>query len=110
MNVDYYLVNMNVLLELDDRSIQKLLRELEQEDLAKALKGTDTEVQNKIFRNMSQRAATMLREDMEFMGPVRKSDVLETQKKIIEILKRLEETGEIVISKGLIASVGDELI
>ena len=59
---------------------------------------------------MSQRAATMLREDMEFMGPVRKSDVLETQKKIIEILKRLEETGEIVISKGLIASVGDELI
>lgn len=59
---------------------------------------------------MSQRAAAMLREDMEFMGPVRKSDVLETQKKIIEILKRLEETGEIVISKGLIASVGDELI
>ena len=110
MNVDYYLVNMNVLLELDDRSIQKLLREVEQEELAKALKGTDTEVQNKIFRNMSQRAAAMLREDMEFMGPVRKSDVLETQKKIIEILKRLEETGEIVISKGLIASVGDELI
>ena len=110
MNVDYYLVNMNVLLELDDRSIQKLLRELEHEDLAKALKGTDTEVQNKIFRNMSQRAAAMLREDMEFMGPVRKSDVLETQKKIIEILKRLEKTGEIVISKGLIASVGDELI
>lgn len=110
MNVDYYLVNMNVLLELDDRSIQKLLRELEQEDLAKALKGTNTEVQNKIFRNMSQRAAAMLREDMEFMGPVRKSDVLETQKKIIEILKRLEETGEIVISKGLIVSVGDELI
>ena len=59
---------------------------------------------------MSQRAAAMLREDMEFMGPVRKSDVLETQKKIIEILKRLENTGEIVISKGLIASVGDELI
>lgn len=59
---------------------------------------------------MSQRAAAMLREDMEFMGPVRKSDVLETQKKIIEILKRLEETGEIVISKGLIASVDDELI
>ncbi len=110
MNVEYYLVNMNVLLELDDRSIQKWLREVEQQELAKALKGTDTEVQNKIFRNMSQRAAAMLREDMEFMGPVRKSDVFETQKKIIEILKRLEETGEIVISKGLNASVGDELI
>lgn len=110
MNVEYYLVNMNILLDLDDRSIQKWLREVESQDLAKALKGTTTEVQEKIFINMSRRAAAMLREDMEFMGPVRKSDVLETQKKLIEILKRLYETGEIVISKGLIASVGDELI
>ena len=110
MNVEYYLVNMNVLVEIDDRSIQKWLREVETQDLAKALKGTDAEVQEKIFRNMSQRAAAMLREDMEFMGPVRKSDVIETQKKLIGILKRLNEEGEIVISKRFGGCVGDELI
>ena len=110
MNVEYYLVNMNVLVEIDDRSIQKWLREVESQDLAKALKGTDAEVQNKIFRNMSQRAAEMLREDMEFMGPVRKSDVLETQKKLIGILKRLNESGEIVISKRFGGGIGDELV
>lgn len=110
MNVDYYLVNMNVLVDIDDRSIQKWLREVETQDLAKALKGTDAEVQNKIFRNMSQRAAAMLREDMEFMGPIRKSDVLETQKKLIGILKRLNEEGEIVISRVFGGCVCDELI
>ena len=110
MNVEYYLVNMNVLLDLDDRSIQKWLREVETQDLAKALKETDAEVQDKIFRNMSQRAAAMLREDMEFMGPVRKSDVLETQKKLIGILKRLNEEGEIVISRVFGGCIGDELI
>lgn len=110
MNVEYYLVNMNVLVDIDDRSIQKWLREVETQDLAKALKETDAEVQNKIFRNMSQRAAAMLREDMEFMGPVRKRDVLETQKKLIGILKRLNEEGEIVISKRFGGCIGDELI
>ena len=110
MNVEYYLVNMNVLVDLDDRSLQKWLREVETQDLAKALKGTDAAVQDKIFRNMSQRAAAMLREDMEFMGPVRKRDVLETQKKLIGILKRLNEEGEIVISKSFCGCIGDELI
>lgn len=110
MNVEYYLVNMNVLVDLDDRSLQKWLREVETQDLAKALKETDAEVQNKIFRNMSQRAAAMLREDMEFMGPVRKSDVLETQKKLIGILKRLNEEGEIVISRVFGGCIGDELV
>lgn len=110
MNVEYYLVNMNVLVEIDDRSFQKWLREVDSQDLAKALKGTDAAVQEKIFRNMSQRAAVMLREDMEFMGPVRKSDVLETQKKLIGILKRLNEEGEIVISKSFCGCIGDELI
>ncbi|MBO5606495.1 MAG: hypothetical protein J5930_01220 [Treponema sp.] len=110
MNVEYYLVNMNVLVEIDDRSIQKWLREVEAQDLAKALKGTDAAVQDKIFRNMSHRAAEMLREDMEFMGPVRKSDVIETQKKLMKILKRLNEEGEIVISRVFGGCVGDELI
>lgn len=110
MNVEYYLVNMNVLVDIDDRSIQKWLREVETQDLAKALKGTDAEVQEKIFINMSHRAAEMLREDMEFMGPVRKSDVIETQKKLMEILKRLNESGEIVISKRFGGCIGDELV
>ena len=110
MNVEYYLVNMNVLVEIDDRSIQKWLREVETQDLAKALKGTDAEVQEKIFINMSHRAAAMLREDMEFMGPVRKSDVIETQKKLMEILKRLNESGEIVMSRVFGGCIGDELV
>ena len=110
MNVEYYLVNMNVLVDIDDRSLQKWLREVDAQDLAKALKGTDAAVQNKIFRNMSQRAAAMLREDMEFMGPVRKSDVIEAQKKLIGILKRLNEAGEIVISKRFGGCIGDELV
>ena len=110
MNVEYYLVNMNVLVDIDDRSLQKWLREVENQDLAKALKRTDQAVQDKVFRNMSQRAAAMLREDMEFMGPIRKSDVLEAQKKVIKILKKLNDLGEIVITKGLGTFVGDELI
>ena len=110
MNVEYYLVNMNILVDIDDRSIQKWLREVETQDLAKALKGTDAEVQEKIFINISLRAAAMLREDMEFMGPVSKSDVLETQKKLMEILKRLNESGEIVISRVFGGCVGDELV
>jgi len=110
MNVDYYLVNMNVLVDLGDRSLQKWLREVDAQDLAKALKGTGVEVRNKIFRNMSRRAAAMLREDMEFMGLIRKSDVLEAQKKVIGILKRLNEAGEIVISKRFGGCIGDELV
>ena len=85
---------------LDDRSIQRLLRELDSKDLALALKGASDDVQYKIYRNMSERAATMLREDMEAMGPVRLKDVEETQQKIVNVIRRLEEAGEIVISHG----------
>ena len=98
MNLEYYLVNLEILLEIDDRSIQKFLREISSDELAKALKGASEDVQDKIFRNMSKRAAAMLQEDMEYMGPIRKSDVLESQKKVIEILRSLEEKGVIVIS------------
>lgn len=86
---------------LDDRAIQKVLREVDQQELAKALKNASEQVTDKIFRNMSQRAADMLKEDMEFMGPVRMIDVIESQKKIVEIVKRLEEAGEIVIARPL---------
>ncbi|MFW6139438.1 MAG: flagellar motor switch protein FliG [Spirochaetota bacterium] len=84
---------------LDDRAVQKVLREVDTSDLAKALKGVDSEVQDKIFRNMSKRASSLLKEDMEFMGPVRLKDVEEAQQKIVGIIRKLEEAGEIVVAR-----------
>ncbi len=84
---------------LDDRAIQKVLREVDTSELAKALKSVDTEVQDKIFRNMSKRAATLLKEDMEYMGPIRMKDVEEAQQKIVSIIRKLEEQGEIVVAR-----------
>lgn len=85
---------------LDDRSIQRILREVETNELAKALRGVDTEVQDKIFKNMSKRAASMLKEEMEYLGPVRLKDVEETQQKIVAIIRKLEDQGEIVVARG----------
>ncbi|MDR2518869.1 MAG: flagellar motor switch protein FliG [Spirochaetaceae bacterium] len=84
---------------LDDKSIQKVMREVDSAELAKALKSVDAEVQDKIFRNMSKRAAGMLKEDMEFMGPVRLKDVEEAQQKIVSIIRKLEESGEIIVAR-----------
>jgi len=84
---------------LDDRAIQKVMREVDNTDLAKALKSVDTEVQDKIFKNMSKRAANLLREDMDFMGPVRLKDVEDAQQKIVNIIRKLEEAGEIVVAR-----------
>jgi len=84
---------------LDDRSIQKVLREVEGQELAKALKSVDAEVQDKIFRNMSKRAASMLREDMDFMGPIRVKDVDEAQQKIVNIIRKLEDAGDIIVAR-----------
>ncbi|TVQ39974.1 MAG: flagellar motor switch protein FliG [Spirochaetaceae bacterium] len=84
---------------LDDRAIQKVLREVDTTELAKALKSVDTEVQDKIYRNMSKRAATLLKEDMEYMGPIRMKDVEEAQQKIVSIIRKLEEQGEIVVAR-----------
>jgi flagellar motor switch protein FliG len=84
---------------LDDRAIQKVLREVDTAELAKALKAVDSEVQDKIYRNMSKRAATLLKEDMEYMGPVRLKDVEEAQQKIVSIIRKLEEQGEIVVAR-----------
>lgn len=91
---------------LDDRSIQRVLREVDMKDLALALKGSSEEVADLIYRNMSSRASQMLKEDIDFLGPVRLRDVEETQQKIVSIIRRLEESGEIIISRG----GGDELI
>ncbi|MBR1715933.1 MAG: flagellar motor switch protein FliG [Treponema sp.] len=84
---------------LDDRSIQRVLREVDQNELAKALKNVDPEVQDKIFKNMSKRSASMLKEEMEFMGPVRLKDVEEVQQKVVSTIRRLEESGDVVIAR-----------
>ena len=84
---------------LDDRNIQKVLREVDSSDLSKSLKVVDEEVKEKIFRNMSKRAVLLLKEDIEFMGPIRLHDVEESQQKIVNIIRKLEEEGEIVIAR-----------
>ena len=84
---------------LDDRAIQKVLRDVDTQELSKALKSVDAEVQDKIFKNMSKRAAAMLKEDMEFMGPVRLKDVEEAQQRIVSTIRRLEDSGDIVIAR-----------
>ncbi len=85
---------------LDDRAIQAILREVDMKELGVALKGVKPEVQQKIYTNMSERAMAMLKEDMEFMGPVRLKAVEEAQQKVVAIIRRLEESGEIVLSRG----------
>ena len=94
------------ILLLDDRAIQRVLRDVDNSDLGVALKGANDEVQAAIFKNLSSRLAAMIKEDMEFMGPVRMKDVEEAQQKIVGIIRKLEDSAEIVISRG----GGDELI
>ncbi len=94
------------ILSLDDKSIQRVLREVDNNELAIALKGSNEEVQNVIFNNLSKRLAAMIKEDMEFMGPVRLKDVEEAQQKIVNIIRKLEDSSEIIISRG----GGDEII
>lgn len=88
------------IITLDDVSIQRILREIDAKELAMALKGCSEEVANAIFRNQSKRAAAALKEDMEFLGPVRLMDVEKAQQKIVGIIRRLDEAGEIVIARG----------
>ncbi|WP_097014711.1 flagellar motor switch protein FliG [Anaerocolumna aminovalerica] len=94
------------ILSLDDKSIQRVLREIDNNELAVALKGSSEEVQQVIFNNLSKRLGTMIREDMEFMGPVRLKDVEEAQQKIVNVIRKLEDSAEIIISRG----GGDEII
>ena len=94
------------ILLLNDRAIQRVLRDVENSDLAVALKSTNEEVQNVIFKNLSTRLAAMIKEDIEFMGPVRMKDVEEAQQKIVGVIRKLEDAGEIVISRG----GGDDMV
>ena len=88
------------IVKLHDVSIQKVLREVDTKDLALAMRGANPEVNNRIFKNMSKRASEMLKEEIEYMGPVRLRDVEQAQQKIVNVIRRLEESGEIVISRG----------
>lgn len=83
---------------VDDKGIQTILKELDNDDLTMALKTAGDELKEKIFRNMSERAAAMIRENMQFMGPVKVSDVEAAQQRIVDIVRRLEDAGEIIIS------------
>ena len=94
------------ILQLDNRSIQRFLREVDNSMLAMALKGATEEVQNVIYSNMSKRLAEMIKEDIEYMGPVRLKDVEEAQQKIVNVIRKLEDVGEIIISRG----GGDEIV
>jgi flagellar motor switch protein FliG len=86
------------IIHVDDAGIQRALREIESKDLALALKGSNDELRSKIYRNMSARAAEMIKEEIEFMGPVRMKNVEEAQLKIVTVLRRLEESGELIVS------------
>ncbi len=88
------------IVQLDDRAVQLVLRQVDSHDLALALKGSGEEVMNKIKRNISKRAAQMLQEEIDYMGPVRLRDVEEAQQKIVAEIRRLEEQGQIIITRG----------
>jgi flagellar motor switch protein FliG len=86
--------------QLDDRGVQVLLKEVSSEDISVALKGASDLMKDKVFSNMSERAAAMLKEDLEAMGPVRLSDVEKAQVKIAMVAKKLEGEGKIILSRG----------
>jgi flagellar motor switch protein FliG len=85
---------------LDDRSIQRVLKEVDNKELALALKHVSAETKKKIFANLSERAANVIKEEMEYMGPVRLRDVEEAQQRIVDIIRRLEESGQVVVVGG----------
>ena len=88
------------IIRLDDRSLQRVLREVDMKELGLALKGATEDLRTKFFKNMSKRAAEMLQEDMDYMGPVRVKDVEESQQKVVNVVRGLEEQGEIIIASG----------
>lgn len=88
------------IVKLHDAAIQRVLREVDTKDLARAMRGANEEVNERIFKNMSKRAADMLRDEIQYMGPIRLREVEEAQQKIVQIIRRLDETGEIIIARG----------
>jgi flagellar motor switch protein FliG len=96
--------------KLEDRSIQMILKEVDQKDLAIALRGVSDEVKARMFGNMSERGAEMLREEIEFQPPQRRRVIEEAQGRIVAIVRRLEEAGAVVITRGGGAGGDDEMM
>ncbi|MCA9042504.1 MAG: flagellar motor switch protein FliG, partial [Planctomycetaceae bacterium] len=94
------------LMKLDNRAIQALLKEVDNAQWAMALKGASETIRDKVLGNLSQRAADLLREEMEFLGPVKLSDVEAMQQQIVDVVRRLEDSGEIEVASG----DGDQMI
>jgi flagellar motor switch protein FliG len=88
------------IIQIEDKSVQKVLRRVDNKTLAMALKGTAPEVSQKVMRNLSQKAAELLKDDIEVLGPVRIRDVEQAQREIVNIIRQLEDQGELVISRG----------
>jgi flagellar motor switch protein FliG len=93
------------LVKVDDRGVQELMKEISKDDLPLALRGANPEVKEKFFKNMSSRAAEMLKEDMEAKGPVKVSDIERAQQNILKVCRKLEEEGRIVV-----AGTGEEML
>ncbi len=98
------------LLKLDDRTIQLVLKEIDSKDLALALRGPADEVKERILGNMSQRAAEMLREEMEFMPPQRRRVIEEAQSKVVAVVRKLEDSGAIILARGDSVGGDDEIV
>jgi len=93
------------LIEVDDRGVQAILREISTDVLVLALKGSDDEIKEKIFANMSKRAAELMRDDLEAMGPVKLSEVESAQKEVLTVARRMADTGEISLG-----TAGEEMV
>ena len=85
---------------IDDKGIREVIRETQQEDLILALRGASDELKEKFFRNMSERAANMIREELEYMGPTKLSDVEGAQQNIVKVVRRLEAENKVVVNRG----------
>lgn len=96
-NIRRLMFTFEDLVHVDDRGVQRILKETEQRDLALALKAAGPDVANKIYRNMSERAGSLLKEEIGYLGPVRLKDVEDAQRRIVDAVRRLEETGEVII-------------
>jgi len=96
---NFFPVTFDVILKMDDRSIQKVLRETHDYDLAIAIKNENEEIKGKVFRNLSKRMALILKENLEIQGPMRAQDIRAAQERILNIIYELERRGEIVVTR-----------
>jgi flagellar motor switch protein FliG len=96
-NIRRLMFTFEDIVHVDDRGVQRILKEIDQRDLSLALKAAGPEVGTKIFKNMSERAGALLKEEIGYLGPVRLRDVEESQRRIVDVVRRLEETGEIIV-------------